>query len=98
MKVYLVSHIKCWTDQAMEKDFQLFQTKEDALEYLNVLKTAIIDDLIDYYEAKDEDDLFRNCCEETYNYEDVWGYLSGDCTLEVEIEVNELNILSWKEN
>ena len=96
-KVYLVSHIQCWNDQAMDKSFQLFNTKEDAIAYKNELKTAIIADLIEYYEARDEDDLFSHWCEETYNYECCWGYLNSDSTHEVEIEVDELDILSWKE-
>lgn len=32
-KVYLVSYIQCWNDQAMDKNFQLFNTKEDAVAY-----------------------------------------------------------------
>lgn len=96
-KVYLVSHIQCWNDQAMDKSFQLFNTKEDAIAYKNELKAAIIADLIEYYEAQNEDDLFNNWCEETYNYECCWGYLNSDSTHEVEVEVDELDILSWKE-
>ena len=57
-KVYLVSHVQCWNDQAMDKQFQLFNTKEDAIKYKNELKVAIIADLMEYYEAQDEDDLF----------------------------------------
>ncbi len=96
-KIYLVSHIQCWTDQAMEKSFQLFNTKEDAIQYKNELKAAIIADLMDYYEAENYDELFTRWCEETYDYECCWGYLNGDGTHEVEIEVDELDILSWKE-
>jgi hypothetical protein len=96
-KVYLVSHVQCWNDQAMEKNFQLFNTKEDAVAYKNELKAAIIADLIEYYEARDEDDLFNNWCEEKYDYECCWGYLNSDYTHEVEVEVDELDILSWKE-
>lgn len=98
MKVYLVSHIQCWSDEAMDKRFQLFQTKEDAIQYKEELKTAIIEDLLEYYEARDEDDLFSNWCEETYDYEWCWGYLNSDGTHEVEIEIDELDILTWKEN
>ena len=96
-KVYLVSHVQCWNDQAMDKSFQLFNTKEDAIRYKNELKDAIVEDLLDYYGAKDYDDLFNHWCEETFDYERCWGYLNGDCTHEVEIEVDELDILSWKE-
>ena len=96
-KVYLVSHIQCWNDQAMDKQFQLFNTREDAIRYKNELKDAIIEDLLDYYEAKDYDDLFGNWCEETHDYDFCWGYLDADGTHEVEIEVTELDILSWKE-
>ena len=96
-KVYLVSHVKCWNDQAMVKNFQLFNTREDAIRYKNELKDAIIEDLLDYYEAKDYDDLFNNWCEETCDYECCWGYLNEDGSHEVEIEVDELDILSWKE-
>ena len=96
-KVYLVSHIQCWNDEAMSKSFQLFNTKKDAVKYKNELKDSIIADLIDYYGARDKDDLFNNWCEETYDYECCWGYLNSDGSHEVEIEVNELDILSWKE-
>ena len=37
-KIYLVSYIQCWNDQAMEKSFQLFNTKEDAIRYKDELK------------------------------------------------------------
>ncbi len=96
-KIYLVSYIQCWNDQDMEKEFHLFNTKEDAIRYKDELKETIIADLMDYYDAMDQDDLFRNWCEETCDYECCWGYLSEDCTKEVEIEVDELDILSWKE-
>ena len=96
-KVYLVSYIQCWNDQAMDKQFQLFNTREDAIKYKNELKDAIIEDLLNYYEAKDYDDLFNNWCEETCDYECCWGYLNEDCTHEVDIEVDELDIFSWKE-
>ena len=96
-KAYLVSYVRCWSDQPMEKEFHLFNTKEDAIEYKNELKAAIIADLIDYYEARDENDLFNNWCEETYDYECCWGFLNEYSTKEVEIEVDELDILSWKE-
>ena len=49
-KVYLVSHVQCWNDQAMDKSFQLFNTKEDAVAYKNELKAAIIADLIEWLE------------------------------------------------
>ena len=97
-KIYLVSYIQCWNDQAMEKNFQLFNTKEDAIKYKDELKATIIADLIDYYEVEDEDELFGGrWCEETYDYECCWGYLDSDYSHEVEIEVDELDILSWKE-
>lgn len=96
-KLYLVSYIQCWSDQAMEKSFQLFSTKEDAIRYKNELKATIIADLMNYYDAEDQNDLFSNWCEETHDYECCWGYLSDDGTHEVEIEVDELDILSWKE-
>ena len=97
MKVYLVSYVRCYTDEAMEKTFQLFNSKEDAIRYKNELKSAIITDLIEYNDARDEADLFENHIEQTYDYECCWGYLNSDCTTEVEIEVDELDILSWKE-
>ena len=38
MKVYLVSEVKCYSDQPMIKRFETFSTEEDAIEYKNWLK------------------------------------------------------------
>lgn len=97
MKGYLVSSIYCYTDERMNKDFAIFYDKESAMEYFNELRASIIADLMDYEDIEDEDELF-NMYEETYDYTFLWGYLSPDSTTEYELEITELDLMSWKEN
>ena len=96
MKIYLVSEIYSYTDERMTKEFQIFYDKESAIEYKEAVKEAIILDLMEYADVEDEDELFQ-FYEITYDYDTLWGYLSPDCTTEFELEVTELDILSWKE-
>ena len=96
MKIYLVSEIYSYTDDRMTKEFQIFYDKESAIEYKEAVKEAIISDLMEYADVKDEDELFQ-FYEITNDYDILWGYLSPDCTTEFELEVTELDILSWKE-
>lgn len=96
MKIYLVSEIHSYTDECMTKEFQIFYDKESAIEYKEAVKEAIILDLMEYVDAEDEDELFQ-FYEITHDYDTLWGYLSPDCTTEFELEVTELDILSWKE-
>ena len=96
MKIYLVSEIYSYTDDRMIKEFQIFYDKESAIEYKEAVKEAIISDLMEYADVKDEDELFQ-FYEITHDYNTLWGYLSPDCTTEFELEVTELDILSWKE-
>ena len=96
MKIYLVSEIYSYTDERMSKEFQIFYDKESAIEYKEAVKEAIISDLMEYVDVEDEDELFQ-FYEITHDYDTLWGYLSPDCTTEFELEVTELDILSWKE-
>lgn len=97
MKVYLVSKIYCYSDEVMNKDFEVFTDKDSALKYFEEVKESIIEDLIELEDVEDTDELF-NIYEETYNYKSIWGYLSPDCTTEFELEIHDLDLLSWKEN
>lgn len=97
MKIYLVSEICAFSDERMCKSFEVFETKEAALEYKEAVKEARIIDLLDLEGLEDEDELFE-IYEETYDYEFCWGYLSPDCTEEFELEITELDLLTWKEN
>ena len=47
MKIYLVSEIYSFSDERMSKKFEVFETKEAALEYKEAVKEAIIMDLLD---------------------------------------------------
>lgn len=97
MKIYLVSEVYSFSDERMYKKFEVFETKEAALEYKEAVKEAIIIDLLNLENLEDEDELFE-IYEETYDYESCWGYLNPDCSEEFELEITELNLLTWKEN
>ena len=96
-KVYLVASIYCYSDERMNKDFEIFYDKESAIEYFEELRSSIIADLMDREDITDEDELF-SLYDETYDYTFLWGYLSPDGTTEYELEIIELNLMSWKEN
>lgn len=97
MKVYLVAEVYCYSDEAMDKRFEVFSDKNSAIAYMNEVRETIILDLIDYNDYEDENELW-SCYEQTFNYETSWGYLSPDCTTEYELEIYELDLLQWKEN
>ena len=65
MKVYLVSKIHCYTDEAMSKDFEVFTDKDSALKYFEEIKESIIEDLMELEDIEDRDELF-NIYEESF--------------------------------
>ena len=97
MKIYLVSVIYAYPDERMSKRFEVFEDKDSAKKYFNEFKQAVIDDLLELEDLEDVDELF-NYYEETYDYDTLWGYLAPDCTVELELEIEELDLLTWKEN
>ena len=94
MKVYLVSEVKCYSDQLMIKRFETFSTEEDAIEYKNWLKETWIAEYMDHYDC--EEDELEDWIEITYDMDCLWGTLSSDGTEELEIEVTELDLSSIK--
>ncbi len=94
MKVYLVSEIICFMDERMNKRFEVFKTKEDAIEYKEWLIEEWIADLADvnFCEEEDVEDFIHI----NYNSPCLWGFTNEDCSEEVEIEITELDLLSIK--
>lgn len=95
MKVYLLSKIDCYSDENMKKEHLVFSTFEEACVYKEELVKAIKADLMDYYDAEDEDELY-DIINITSNNDWIWGYLDCDCTHEVEIEIEELDVMTFK--
>ena len=94
MKVYLVSEVKCSSDEPMSKRFEAFTTEEDAIKYKNWLKENWITEYMDYYDC--EEDEIEDWINITYDMDCLWGTLSSDGTEELEIEVTELDLSSIK--
>ena len=97
MKIYLVSIIYTYPDERMSKRFEAFEDKDSAKKYFDEFKQVVIDDLLELEGFEDVDELF-NYYEETYDYDTLWGYLAPEGTIEFELEIEELNLLTWKEN
>lgn len=94
MKIYLVSEVKCYSDEPMIKRFETFTTEEDAIEYKNWLKEKWIAEYMDYYNC--EEDELEDWIEITSDMDCLWGTLNSDGTEELEIEVTELDLSSIK--
>ena len=95
MKVYLVSEVRCYNDESMVKNFEVFSTEEDAIKYKDWLVENWIEDLMKGYNVETIEDL-EMYIEITYDMNCIWGFLNEDCSEEVEIEVTELDLSSVK--
>ena len=88
--MYLVSEVQCHSEEVMDKRFKLFSNKEDAQKYFNELKELWIHDLCEYldcsvFELESDAGIY-------FNGYLLWNYISEDGTLEVEIELSELEV------
>jgi hypothetical protein len=95
MKVYLLSKVDCYTDESMQKEHLLFSTFEEACVYKEELVKAIKADLMEHYEVENEDELY-DMIDITSDNDWIWGYLNCDCTHEVEVEIEELDVMTFK--
>lgn len=95
MKVYLVSEVKCYNDESMSKNFEVFSTEEDAIKYKDWLVENWIEDLMEGHNVETIEDL-ETYIEITYDMNHIWGFLNEDYSEEVEIEVTELDLSSIK--
>lgn len=94
MKTYLVSKIKCWSDELAYKDYYLYQDLEDALEKLQQLVDLYICDLCDYYDLEENS---LELLEEQYitivhNGPRFFCAIVFDGTEEIQIELTELEL------
>lgn len=97
MKVYLVSEVIACPDERMQKKFELFKSKEDAIEFLQWKKEEFINDIAEHYDYDESED--RDIEDYLMDYIDViidedyyWAII--DDVEEIELEVTELNISS----
>ena len=97
MKVYLVSEVIACPDERMQKKFELFQSKEDAIEFLQWKKEEFINDIAEHYDYDESED--RDIEDYLMDYIDViidedyyWAII--DDVEEIELEVTELNVSS----
>ena len=88
--MYLVSEVQCHSEEVMDKRFKLFSNKEDAQKYFDELKELWIHDLCEDLDCS----VFELELDAgTYlNNSSLWNYISVDGTLEVEIELTELEV------
>ena len=56
MKAYLVSEIIAYPDERMQKKFELFKSKEDAIEYLQWKKEELVNDIAEHYDYDESED------------------------------------------
>lgn len=97
MKVYLVSEVIACPDERMQKKFELFKSKEDAIEYLQWKKEEFINDIAEHYdydesEDRDIEDYLMDYIETIVDENYYWAII--DDVEEIELEVTELNISS----
>ena len=97
MKAYLVSEVIACPDERMQKKFELFKSKEDAIEFLQWKKEEFINDMAEHYDYDESED--RDIEDYLMDYIDViidedyyWAII--DDVEEIELEVTELNISS----
>ena len=93
--IYLVSKIKCWSDELACKEDYAFKNLEDALEKQEQLVDLYICHLCDYYDLEENS---LELLEEEYitvvhNGPRLFVALSFDGTEEVQIELTELELL-----
>ena len=91
-KIYLVSNIEAYSDECLNKKFEIFKTKEEAIEYKNWLVEAYKTNWCDYYEC--DDDELEDWIEIMYETETQFKVLEHDGTEEIDIEIIELDISS----
>jgi hypothetical protein len=97
MKVYLVSEIIASPDERMQKSFELFKSKEDAIEYLQWKKEEFVNDIAEHYdygesEDRDIEDYLMDWVDIVIDEDYHWVII--DDVEEIELEVTELNISS----
>ena len=97
MKVYLFSEVIACPDERMQKKFELFKSKEDAIEFLQWKKEEFINNIAEHYDYDESED--RDIEDYLMDYIDViidedyyWAII--DDVEEIELEVTELNISS----
>lgn len=74
MSVYIVKHdVYGYQDDSHESYVEVFDLKESAENYFKMKKEMIIDDYIDYTDARDYDDLLVNWVD--YDFEPTTGHL-----------------------
>ena len=91
-KIYLVSNIEAYSDECLNKKFEIFKTKKEAIEYKNWLVEAYKTNWCDYYEC--DDDELEDWIEIMYETETQFKGLQQDGTEEIDIEIIELDISS----
>ena len=86
--MYLVSEVQCHSEEVMDKRFKLFSNKEDAQKYFDELKELWIHDLCEDLDCS----VFELELDAGIYFDGslLWNYISEDGTLEVEIELSEL--------
>ena len=97
MKVYLVSEVIACPDERMQKKFELFKSKEDAIEYLQWKKEEFVNDIAEHYdydesEDRDIEDYLMDYIETIIDEDYYWAII--DDVEEIELEVTELNVSS----
>ena len=97
MKVYLFSEVIAYPDERMQKSFELFKSKEDAIEYLQWKKEELVNDIAEHYDYDESED--RDIEDYLMDYIDIiidenyhWAII--DDVEEIELEVTELNVSS----
>ena len=97
MKVYLVSEVVACPDERMYKKFELFKSKEDAIEFLQWKREEFINDIAEHYdydefEDGDIEEYLMDYIETIVDEDYYWVVI--DDVEEIELEVTELNISS----
>ena len=97
MKVYLFSEVIAYPDERMQKSFELFKSKEDAIEFLQWKREEFINDIAEYYdydefEDGDIEDYLMDCIDTIIDESYHWAII--DDVEEIELEVTELNVSS----
>jgi hypothetical protein len=95
MKIYLVSRIKCWSDEIAYKDFWCYSNKQQALDELQRLVDLYVCDLCDYYdlEYNSLELLEEEYITVVHNGPKLFIALTFDGTEEIQIELTELELL-----